>query len=519
MSRSHLERRRSLLVALTLLLGSMLVEAQAPTIGNGFQNTRRSSQDLSPRSPTFTSSVASVAAELESDLHKRGLLDSIACALGVKSACPPPPVIDTTRDVNNCGAIGLKCPSSFANGVGSVTCSAGKCISACRSGFGFSTARGACIDTTSDAQNCGSVGAVCSFANGVGKCSNSACFLASCQEGFTMFGSSCQPSSFMTDPKNCGTAGNVCSLTSGATGMSCVGGSCQASECDTGFRLSGSSCQRIDTQSDVDNCGRLGLKCATSFSNGVGSTCTSGTCRPVSCVGGYAFDMAIAGCRAITDDPDNCGRVGNVCSAQNGLAGCVEGQCRTVSCFAPYQMLNGLCVDNRPQPSSRARVKKSKKPLGLCPTGERACPIAGSKAFLQARSTNFNEFRASDPLGLGYLPSGGFECLDTNYSLESCGGCTSMGEGKNCLDIPFVNGVGCDAGKCTIFSCQVGYKLSKDGSTCVRSTPARKKTSAHGRHHGNYSGHHRSYKRGQGEVPGQVEMVKRSRVGPARQSS
>ena len=49
------------------------------------------------------------------------------------------------------------------------------------------------------------------------------------------------------------------------------------------------------------------------------------------------------------------------------------------------------------------------------------------------------------------------DSLDTRYSLESCGGCSSMGEfsaGVNCLALPNSSGVGCDNGTCVVFSCK-----------------------------------------------------------------
>lgn len=56
-----------------------------------------------------------------------GVLNPLLCSLGVKSACPPL-VINTQSDVANCGAIGNKCPSSYVNGLGGVTCVAGACV-------------------------------------------------------------------------------------------------------------------------------------------------------------------------------------------------------------------------------------------------------------------------------------------------------------------------------------------------------------------------------------------------------
>ena len=62
-----------------------------------------------------------------------------------------------------------------------------------------------------------------------------------------------------------------------------------------------------------------------------------------------------------------------------------------------------------------------------------------------------------------------FLSLDTRYSLESCGGCSSMGEfsaGVNCLALPNSSGVGCDNGTCVVFSCK-GTLLSHRFEICA----------------------------------------------------
>lgn len=74
----------------------------------------------------------------------------------------------------------------------------------------------------------------------------------------------------------------------------------------------------------------------------------------------------------------------------------------------------------------------------LCPEGQRACPISSV--------------------------DGGYECVDTNEELENCGGCTALGEGQDCTDIPGVSGVGCSKGQCVVFSCVSGYRLSSNGA-------------------------------------------------------
>ncbi|KAF8078610.1 hypothetical protein FPV67DRAFT_1443941 [Lyophyllum atratum] len=78
----------------------------------------------------------------------------------------------------------------------------------------------------------------------------------------------------------------------------------------------------------------------------------------------------------------------------------------------------------------------------LCPTGLDACPISGAKG-------------------------GDYECLDTATELESCGGCASFGDGKDCTAIPGAWNVGCDQGRCTVYTCAGGFKRSQDGKSCV----------------------------------------------------
>ncbi|BGO88787.1 hypothetical protein NBRC10512_006927 [Rhodotorula toruloides] len=69
----------------------------------------------------------------------------------------------------------------------------------------------------------------------------------------------------------------------------------------------------------------------------------------------------------------------------------------------------------------------------LCPFGETACPI---------------------------FPRGGtWECVDTKTELQSCGGCTSKGQGEDCTLIKGAQGVTCESGRCTVYTCASGYEL------------------------------------------------------------
>ncbi|PLW11981.1 hypothetical protein PCANC_03439 [Puccinia coronata f. sp. avenae] len=71
---------------------------------------------------------------------------------------------------------------------------------------------------------------------------------------------------------------------------------------------------------------------------------------------------------------------------------------------------------------TKARRDSGSTELSQCPSGETACPISPH--------------------------STGFECIDVQSELTSCGGCVSKHEGENCMDIVGAAGVGCHLGKC-----------------------------------------------------------------------
>lgn len=80
--------------------------------------------------------------------------------------------------------------------------------------------------------------------------------------------------------------------------------------------------------------------------------------------------------------------------------------------------------------------------------GETACPILGSASYELAVAHHFSS--SSNDLSGIMAQGGGYECLDTTASLESCGGCASTGEGVDCTQLRGANGVGCEAGACLI---------------------------------------------------------------------
>ncbi|KAL8283164.1 hypothetical protein RQP46_005942 [Phenoliferia psychrophenolica] len=424
--------------------------------------------------------VHNTTSEVHNTLAKRGTFSGVLCGMGIQSQCPSVTAVDTLIDTSNCGIIGNICPTSYANSIGNTYCSAGQCMSGCSDGFAFSPSAGGCVNTLNDPYNCGAVGLVCQVANAQSSCEAGSCSVLTCNSGFTVVNGVCASTGAIntqTDPQNCGQTGNVCTIATGATGVTCSTGVCQSKACSTGYTLADGVCSAANTMTSTDNCGAVGRRCPTKYSNGLGTTqCVGGLCMPSACADGYLFDTSISSCRPVTNDPKNCGAIGNVCVVTGGVAGCTSSACVIVSCTTPFRLVGGICSMSA---SSRARTKRAKpvKPIKLCPGVETACPIVGSASYLDAKQEGFSGIRAPSVHGL--KAAGGYECLDTSFSIESCGGCSSMGEGVNCLETPHSSGVGCSAGTCVVFSCRAGYKPNLDATACVKTVSVARQRRSH----------------------------------------
>lgn len=128
---------------------------------------------------------------------------------------------------------------------------------------------------------------------------------------------------------------------------------------------------------------------------------------------------------------------------------CPQGQDEVatgVCCNIGAVYTNGKCVTPSGAPKSRKRdqvpVAAPGSDAALCPSGLNACPIPGASA-------------------------GQYECLDALNDLQSCGGCASLGKGQDCTAIPGARFMGCQAGKCAVYSCKRGWK-NVNGTSCVR---------------------------------------------------
>lgn len=97
-----------------------------------------------------------------------------------------------------------------------------------------------------------------------------------------------------------------------------------------------------------------------------------------------------------------------------------------------------------PSPSARL-IKRNRDVVGLCPKNLDACPIQRHSRTLMPK---------------------GYECIDTQQELTSCGGCFTTNEGRDCTKVSGVREAGCQAGKCVAYKCNRGHKLL--ANICVK---------------------------------------------------
>ncbi|KAH9052847.1 hypothetical protein EDB87DRAFT_1569892 [Lactarius vividus] len=137
------------------------------------------------------------------------------------------------------------------------------------------------------------------------------------------------------------------------------------------------------------------------------------------------------------------------------------------ACPPPYRLCNGVCgmfthgcgsaaahPYKRLSPDLRTRshgIFTHEDALATCDRGERVCGV--------------------------YQGSAAFECLNTDISLESCGGCMAPNpflfmseqgpEGVDCTNIPHVRDIRCSHGRCVVERCEEGFFPSSDRSACI----------------------------------------------------
>jgi len=293
------------------------------------------------------------------------------------------------------------------------------------------------FDLTTDVNNCGVCGNVCSLANAVPECVGSVCVIQSCTGDFE----NCDAQNFngcevnlMTNPDNCLTCGNVCIF--GADPGVCVGGACFPGDCSTGFLdcdgLPGPPQCEVNPNTDENNCGSCGNVCDP------GEFCETGVCRCGSTGPDCTASQTCCGveCVDIQTDNDHCGAC-NVQCDPNEI--CTSGSC---SCGGTgpdcNPLLNEICCDQNCFNSQTSVLH---------------CGDCGTQCDLNEQCIN----GSCDCGGSGidcWAPDVccGTQCVDLNVNTSNCGGC-----GIVCNDeIPHAFTL-CVTGSCVLDGCRAGW--------------------------------------------------------------
>ena len=306
-----------------------------------------------------------------------------SCCTGALSFCPssgaptggPPACVDETSDVNNCGGCGVVCVGNLAP----PACNAGACV--CNPGQTYCPGIG-CVDETADANNCGACGNIClgqGFDAGGASCQNSACTCSA--EGETYCpGKGCVD--FTSDSNNCGGCGNP---STGAfqclNGGNCGGGSCQCDAEGATYcpgTVANAGC--VFEATDKNNCGGCNVGCPGS------STCQDSACgcdsestTPTYCAG--------TGCVNETTDPTHCGGCTTACTAGTSPA-CCGGACTDESSDPANCNACGSACTAAPDNGAAACIGNACS--FTCSGALTACPSVDPAACVDATSDNNN---------------------------------------------------------------------------------------------------------------------------------
>jgi hypothetical protein len=245
-----------------------------------------------------------------------------------RDLCTTPAIVCGAACVNpqtdnaNCGRCGNAC-GALANGTN--TCTAGACALTCNRGFGncdMMAANGCEVNLTTSVANCGACGSACTVPNATAACRNGVCAVGTCNAGFADCdgnpANGCERPT-TTDVNNCGACGRVCSFANAAA--SCAAGACVRGACSAGFAdcngVATDGCE-VNTNANSLNCGACRRACPA------GQACSSGACV-TACPVGTTF--CAGACVNVQTDSTNCGVCGRVCAAGTT---CQTGTCRVV---------------------------------------------------------------------------------------------------------------------------------------------------------------------------------------------
>ena len=265
--------------------------------------------------------------------------------------------VHVAGELDNCGSCGNDCSQLTWPQVTSYSCNLNqenwRCeIASCEQGYDHCSVvmqNGCETNIYTNMEHCGACDTLCELENADEACQTGNCIITSCNNGWDdcnhTHSDGCEIH-ISQDVNNCGECGHVCNLPHASS--ICTNSACAIDECQEGYKdcngLASDGCE-VRLADDVNNCGDCNIECE--FNNAI-PICQNRICRIGSCEDGWSNcdSNEYNGCEAHTAvDPNRCGSCDHVCVLPHATEACSDGQCTIASCDDGYEDCNGITSD------------------------------------------------------------------------------------------------------------------------------------------------------------------------------
>ena len=310
-----------------------------------------------------------------------------------------------------------------------------------------------------DGLHCGECGNDCSDLNwdqvSEYRCETSSCKIKTCAGTYDncneVESDGCEID-IATNTSHCGECDHVCDLPQ--TYEKCAGGICKVDTCHYGYE----DCNSTDSDGcetnlldDVTRCGDCRINCTTKDWWKVATyRCDNGTCAIDTCKAGWKDCNGVPtdGCeKHISEDVNNCGDCGEVCSFSHATPICQDYVCHISNCDGGWGDCNDLESDG-----CETYVSANIYHCGTC---NHACSYNHASSYC----TSGNCYMDTCDSGWGNCENGTADGCETNLRDSDDGThCGSCNYDCSSLEWDNVAGYVCAEGTCTIGECDPGTK-------------------------------------------------------------